>query len=245
MTVEPRKLSRFVLALALLVMFAGRSTPAEVQSKSKDIAGTTVDYVVVLPNGYNPAKTYPAVLAFPGGAQDSDMVEGTLERNWQLLGERLGYIVIIPEAPDGQLFLEGGAKVFPEFLVKLLADYKVLDGKFHIAGVSNGGLSAFHIASLYPQYFWSVTGLPGLLFDAKPARVQALSKLCIYMYAGSEDTNWLNSEKKQADLFRSQGFHVEFSEEKGEGHVMHTLDGEGAMRLFKQFEQARQGCAKQ
>jgi poly(3-hydroxybutyrate) depolymerase len=230
-------------ALAFVALLASNCLNAEVQNKSKDIGGTTIHYVVVLPNGYDPAKTYPTVLAFPGGAQDMDTVEGTLERNWRLLGERLGYIVVIPEAPDGQLYLEGGAKVFPEFLLKLLADYKVLDGKFHIAGVSNGGLSAFHIASLYPQYFWSVTGLPGLLFDSKPAKVQALSKLCIYMYAGSEDTGWLNSEKKQADLFRSQGFHVEFSEEKGEGHVMHTLDDEGAMRLFKQFERARQGCA--
>jgi poly(3-hydroxybutyrate) depolymerase len=232
-------------ALMMLAALAAACAHGEVQNKSKEIAGTTVNYVVVLPNKFDPAKAYPAVLAFPGGAQDMETVQGTLERNWRLLGERLGYIVIIPEAPDGELYLEGGAKVFPEFLAKLLADYKVLDGRFFIAGVSNGGLSAFHIASLYPQYFWSVTGLPGLLFDAKPAKVQALSKLCIYMYAGSEDTNWLNSEKKQADLFRSQGFHVEFSEEKGEGHVMHTLDGEGAMRLFKQFERARQGCTKQ
>lgn len=228
-------------AAALLMV---RSAAGEVVDKTKVIGGTTVNYEVVLPKGYDAAKTYPAVLAFPGGPQTTDMVDATVERNWQLLGERLGYIVIVPEAPNGELFFEGGAKVFPEFIVKLLADYKVLDNKFHIAGVSNGGLSAFHIASLYPQYFWSVTGLPGLLFDAKPARVEALAKLCIYMYAGSEDTGWLNSEKKQAEMLRAKGYTVEFSEEKGEGHVMHTLDGEGAARLFKQFEQARKGCGK-
>jgi poly(3-hydroxybutyrate) depolymerase len=233
------------LAFLFLAALAGQSARAEVQERSEVIGGTTVTYQVVLPNGYDSAKTYPAVLAFPGGDQTYDMVQGTLDRNWHLLGERLGYIVIVPEAPDGELFFEGGAKVFPEFLLKLLADYKVLDGKFHIAGVSNGGLSAFKIASLYPQYFWSVTGLPGLLFDTKPNYVQALSKMCIYMYAGSEDSGWLNSEKKQAEMFRAKGFSVEFSEEKGEGHVMHTLDGEGAMRLFKQFEQARRGCVKQ
>ncbi|HWF40319.1 MAG TPA: hypothetical protein VG322_17470 [Candidatus Acidoferrales bacterium] len=247
MTAQSTRLSGlWVLALALVALLFAGAARAEVQEKSKVIGGNTVIYDVVLPNGYDSAKTYPAVLAFPGGDQTYDMVQGTLERNWRLLGERLGYIIVVPEAPEGELFFEGGAKVFPEFLVKLLADYKVLDNKFHIAGVSNGGLSAFKIASLYPQYFWSVTGLPGLLFDAaKPNYVQALSKMCIYMYAGSEDTGWLNSEKKQADLFRSKGYTVEFSEEKGEGHVMHTLDGEGTMRLFKQFEQSRQGCAKQ
>jgi predicted esterase len=113
-----------------------------------------------------------------------------------------------------------------------------------MAGVSNGGLSAFHIAATYPQYFWSVTGLPGFLLDPTPARVHALAKLCIYMYAGELDTDWLDSEREQSAKLRAQGLTVEFNEEKGEGHVMGTLDGDGAARLFKQFEQARHGCGK-
>ena len=217
---------------------------AEVLDKTANIGGTQLEYKVILPKGYDAAKTYPAILAFPGGQQDMETVQGTLERNWRQQAEELGYIVIIPAAPNGDLFFEGGARVFPAFLVKLLGDFKVLQNKFHIAGVSNGGLSAFHIASLYPQYFWSVTGLPGFLGDRSAAQMRALAKLCIYMYAGENDTDWLQSEEQQAAQFRAQGYTVEFSEEKGEGHVMRTLDGKGAARLFKQFEQARQGCGK-
>jgi len=226
------------------VLLIAAACAAEVLDKTASIAGTAVQYKVVLPNGYDPAKTYPAVLAFPGGPQTMEMVDATLERNWRSQAERLGYIVIIPAAPNGQLFFEGGAKVFPEFLVKLLADYKILDNKFHMAGVSNGGLSAFHIAASYPQYFWSVTGLPGFLLDPTPARVHALAKMCINMYAGELDTDWLDSEREQSAKLRAQGLTVEFNEEKGEGHVMGTLDGNGAARLFKQFEQARHGCGK-
>jgi poly(3-hydroxybutyrate) depolymerase len=233
-----------LLFSAAAVMLAGQSVAAEVLDKAKDIAGTTVHYKVILPKGYDPAKAYPAVLAFPGGPQTMGTVEGTVERNWREEAERLGYIVIVPAAPKGQLFFEEGARVFPEFLVKLLGDFKIEDNKFHIAGVSNGGLSAFHIAASYPQYFWSVTGLPGYLLDATPARVRALAKMCINMYAGEMDTDWLESEKEQAAHFRGQGFVVEFSEEKGQGHVMRTLESEGAVRLFKQFEQARHGCGK-
>jgi poly(3-hydroxybutyrate) depolymerase len=232
-----------LLTMAAVLLIAG-ACAAEVLDKTASIAGTAVQYKVVLPNGYDPAKTYPAVLAFPGGPQTMEMVDATLERNWRSQAERLGYIVIIPAAPNGQLFFEGGAKVFPAFLVKLLADYKILDNKFHMAGVSNGGLSAFHIAASYPQYFWSVTGLPGFLLDPTPARVHALAKMCINMYAGEQDTDWLDSEREQSAKLRAQGLTVEFSEEKGEGHVMGTLDGDGAARLFKQFEQARHGCGK-
>ena len=230
------------LFTAAVVMLADQPLAAEVLDKTRDIAGTTVRYKVILPTGYDPAKAYPAVLAFPGGPQTMGTVEGTLERNWREQAERLGYIVVIPAAPNGRLFFEEGARIFPEFVVKLLGDFKVLNQRFHIAGVSNGGLSAFHIAASYPQYFWSVTGLPGYLPDATPARTRSLVKMCIHMYAGELDPGWLESEREQAAAFRAQGMAVQFSMEKGQGHVMRTLEGEGAARLFKQFEQARQGC---
>jgi len=226
------------------VMLLGQPLAAEVLDKTADISGTKLQYKVILPNGYDPAKAYPAILAFPGGPQAMSMVEGTVARNWREQAESLGYIVIVPAAPNGDLFFEEGDRVFPAFIVKLLGDFKILQNKFHIAGVSNGGLSAFHIASLYPQYFWSVTGLPGFLDEATPERTRALAKMCIYMYAGEMDPGWLRSEREEAAKFRGQGFTVEFNEEKGQGHVMRTLEGPGAARLFKQFEQARQGCSK-
>jgi poly(3-hydroxybutyrate) depolymerase len=237
------RVQKFFLT-AVAVTLAAQSLSATVLDKTKVVAGTAIHYKVVLPSGYDPAKAYPTVLAFPGGLQTMDTVEGTLERNWVLLAERLGYIVVIPAAPYGQLFFEGGDKIFPEFIVGILADFKVLNNKLHIAGVSNGGLSAFHIAALYPQYFISVTGLPGYLGDASPEHVRALAGMCINMYAGEMDTGWLNAEKQQAAQFRALGMSVQFSEEKGEGHVMRTLDGEGASRLFDQFAQARKGCGK-
>src|ERR1019366_295478 len=98
-------------------------------------------------------------------------------------------IVVIPAAP-GRLFFQGGERVFPEFLKQILGDYKILDNKLHIAGASNGGISAFFIAASYPQYFLSVTGFPGYLPDLTPARVQALAKMCINMHVGELDTGW-------------------------------------------------------
>src|ERR1700747_354161 len=234
-----------LLLVAASVILASHPLGANVLDKTANIAGVTVHYKLILPKGYNSAKEYPAVLAFPGGPQNMDTVEGTVERNWHEEAERLGYIVIVPAAPTGQLFFEkGAAKIFPEFLTRLLSDFKIQGGKFHIAGVSNGGLSAFHIAASYPEYFWSVTGLPGYLLDASAARVATLSKMCVYMYAGEKDTDWLEAERAQAAQFRAQGFIVEFSEEKGQGHVMLTLEGPAAARLFKQFEQPRRGCSK-
>jgi predicted peptidase len=229
---------------AVLFLVAGQPASAKVYDKDTTIAETPVHYKLVLPKDYDPEKAYPAVLAFPPGAQTADMVLTTLERNFRAEAERRGYIVVIPAAPRGRLFFEEGSKVFPEFLKHLLAEYKIRDNKFHIAGMSNGGLSAFYIAATYPQYFWSVTGFPGYLPDATPERVSALAKMCINMHVGELDTGWLASMKTQSEQLRAQGFTVRFTVEKGESHVLSTLTGPGAARLFNQFEEARMGCSK-
>jgi len=228
--------------IAAAVLVVGQSLSGEVLDKVKAIRGTFVHYKLVLPKGYDSAKAYPAVLAFPGGPQTYTIVEGTLERNWRTEAERRGYIVVIPAAPDGDLFFEEGARVFPEFLTQLLNDFKVAGNKFHIAGMSNGGLSAFHIAASYPLYFWSVTGFPGYLLDPTASRVRALANLCINMHVGELDPDWLSAMKQQSDQFHAQGFTVRFTVEKQQGHRLDTLAGDGAARLFNQFEEASHGC---
>jgi len=232
----------FVRAIAPLVLAV--CLHAKASDKSIDIAGVTLHYKVVLPKDYDTAKAYPAILAFPPGGQGADMVLSTLMRNWLPEAERRGYIVFVPAAPNGKLFFEEGARVFPEFLDKMLAEYKIRDNKFHVAGMSNGGISAFYIASAYPQYFWSVTGFPGYLPNATPANVNALAKMCIYMHVGEFDSGWVQEMKDQATQFRAKGFTVRFTIEKGESHVLGTLQGPGAARLFDQIEEARQGCSK-
>jgi len=232
-------------ALAAAIFLANLPAFAEVQEKTAKIAKTTVQYKVILPKNYDPAKTYPAVLAFGGGPQTMEVVDGTIHRNWQQEAESRGYIVILPAAPNGVLFYEGGEKIFPEFIIKILADYKIQDNKFHAAGMSNGGISAFHVAASYPQYFWSVTGFPGYLPDATPARVGALAKMCINMHVGEFDQlGWTGDIQQQAAMLKKKGLKVQFTIEKGQPHRLDTFAGAGAKRLFDEFEQARQGCAK-
>ena len=234
---------RLFVAAAFLLL-ASRSAFADVLDKTATVSGATVQYKVVLPNGYDPAKAYPGVLAFPGGPQNMDTVEGAVERYWRDEAPRRGYIIVIPAAPNGDLFFEGGDRIFPAFITKILSDYKIQGNKLHIAGVSNGGISAFHIAASYPQYFLSVTGFPGYLPDATPARVKALSKMCINMHVGELDTDWREGMKKQADDFRAQGYTVRFTVEKGQHHRLETFEGDGAARFFNQFEEASKGCGK-
>src|SRR5262245_24842030 len=152
-TAKAWRTARWMLAVAAVAVLSPRPASAEVLEKSKKVAGVTVQYKVVLPAGYDASKAYPAIVALGGGPQTMNTVDGVLNRNLRAEAEKRGYIVVAPAAPNGELFFEEGARIFPEFLKAILADYKIADGKFHIAGPSNGGIAAFHGAAANPQDF--------------------------------------------------------------------------------------------
>jgi poly(3-hydroxybutyrate) depolymerase len=232
-------------AAAAVAMFAAQPVRAELLEKTKKVGGTTVHYKVVLPDGYDPAKAYPGILALGGGPQTMNTVDSILNRNFRAEAEKRGYIVVAPAAPDNQLFFEDGARIFPEFLKMILADYRIQDGKFHIAGPSNGGIASFHVAAANPQYFLSITAFPGYMWEPTAAKLQSISKMCVFMYVGELDEYmWHGEMKKEAEFLRSRGAVARYTVEKGQPHRMETLAGASAGRLFDGFEEAMKGCSK-
>jgi poly(3-hydroxybutyrate) depolymerase len=236
---------RVFAAAVVVATLATQAVQAELLEKSRKVAGTTVQYKVVLPSGYDPAKAYPAILAFGGGPQTMNMVDSVLRRNFREEAEKRGYIVVAPAAPDDQLFFEEGARIFPEFLKMILADYKIRDNKFHIAGPSNGGIAAFHVAAANPEYFLSITAFPGYMWEPSPAKLRAISKMCVFMYVGENDEYmWHPEMKKEAELLRSMGTVARYTVEKAQPHRLETLAGANAGRLFDGFEETKTSCTR-
>jgi predicted peptidase len=241
---RPSRLPQLFLGVVLAICIS-QPAEAEVLERTKKLGATTVMYKVVLPNGYDPAKTYPAILALGGGPQGLREMDSVLNRNFRTEAEKRGYIVIAPAAPDGELFFEGGDLIFPEFLKMILEDYKIEGNKFHIAGPSNGGIAAFHIAAANPQYFFSITAFPGYMWEPSRAKLQAISKMCVFMYVGENDEyRWHPEMQKEAEFLRSQGTVARYTVEKGQPHRLETLAGANAGRLFDGFEQTQKGCSQ-
>lgn len=230
-----------VAALAV----AAHSAQAEVSERIMRVAGTTVNYKLVLPTGYDATKAYPAILVFGGGPQTMNTIEGALARNFQTEAEQRGYIVIGPAAPDGDLFFYDGDRIFPEFFDNILATYKIDGGKFHVAGPSNGGIAAMHVAAKHPQYFLSATAFPGYLWQPTEAKLRKLEGICAYFYVGEHDEyRWHDEMQREAEYLSSHGSVARYSLEKDQPHRIETLAGTGAARLFEGFEAARQGCRR-
>jgi poly(3-hydroxybutyrate) depolymerase len=231
-------------AAAAVAMSASQPLQAELLEKTKNVGGTTVHYKIVLPNGYDPAKAYPGILVLGGGPQTMNTIDSVLSRNFRAEAEKREYIVVAPAAPDGRLFFEDGARIFPEFLKLILADFKIQDNKFHIAGPSNGGIAAFHVAAANPQYFLSVTAFPGYMWEPSAAKLQAISQMCVFMYVGELDEYmWHGEMKKEAEFLRARGTVARYSVEKGQPHRLETLAGANAARLFDGFEETKKGCS--
>jgi predicted esterase len=227
--------------LAVLVQPAG----AEIGQRVMRVAGTSVQYKIVLPDGYDAAKEYPAVLVMGGGPQTMDTVDRTLERNFRAEAERRGYIVVAPAAPDGQLFFQGGERIFPEFLDTILANYKVTGRKFHVAGPSNGGIAAMHVAAQHPSYFLSATAFPGYLWRPTDSKLRELTQLCVFLYVGEHDEyRWHDEMRREAEFLTAAGAVARYTLEQGEGHRLETLAGANAARLFAGFEEASRGCKR-
>jgi poly(3-hydroxybutyrate) depolymerase len=235
---------RVVVALGLLSSLPQQAN-AEIAQRVMRVAGTSVRYKIVLPDGYDAAKAYPAVLVMGGGPQTLDTVDRTLERNFRVEAERRGYIVVAPAAPDGELFFEGGDRIFPEFLETILANYKIVGGKFHVAGPSNGGIAAMHVAAQHPSYFLSATAFPGYLWRPTDAKLRAMTQLCVFLYVGEHDEyRWHDEMRREAELLRAAGAVARYTLEQGQGHRLETLAGANAARLFDGFEEASRGCTR-
>ena len=226
-----------VAAVFLCALLAAASTAsAELLEKTGTFAGLKVTYKVVLPDGFDPARTYPLVLVFTGGPQTLQIATGTIENDWRKEAERRGYIVIAPASPNGELFFEGADRIFPAFLDQLLRDYHVKGGVMHVAGHSNGGLSTFHVAARYPKYFSTVTGYPGLLDGADVARADVLKDKCLFMHVGDQDPGWMSPMQEQAKDLSKRGFKIRIAVEKNQVHRLKAQEIDLSRRLFDEIE---------
>jgi hypothetical protein len=106
-------------------------------------------------------------------------------------------------------------------------------------------IAALHVAAENPQYFLSVTAFPGYMWRPSSARLERISKMCVFMYVGEHDPyRWHNEMKKEAEYLSARGTVARYTVESGQPHRLDTLAGDNAARLFDGFEESRKGCSR-
>lgn len=203
-----------------------------------DIDGTTVDYVTVVPEGFELGDTAPVLLALPPGSQDLGLTESVTNSVYRTEAVSRGWVVVSPAAPNGELYF-GGSEVLIGGLLEWMAGWVDAEGGApHLSGISNGGISAFRAAALRPDGFLSIVVFPGFpRSDEDKAALSDLAGVPVRMFAGETDTSWVESMQAAFDTLNGFDADVTFDVLDGEGHVMASLaDG---VRVFDELDALR------
>lgn len=203
--------------------------------------GTFIHYVVVLPEGYTPTRTYPALLAFPGGSQSIDRAVSTTERFWEFEAKKRGVIVISPAAPSparpyyvsSDIYEVEAIDLIPEFLGAIRSRYSIDPAKIHLAGHSNGGVSAFRLGVRYPELFDAMTviaGCPAELIDYN--RLELLRGMRISFFVGAIDADWRNCMTITRMRLESLGIPASLVVVPRNGHLVPDLSFQKSGPIF-------------
>ncbi len=196
---------------------------------------TILEYALVLPDNFSADQTYPILLALPPGDQTEAMVEAGLNY-WEAEAIRRGWIVVSPIAPNFTLFFRGSESYIPEFLNRIAAQFPPEGGKFHVAGVSNGGVSSFRIAINSPDLVQSVVVLPGYPLDGfDQDNLANLKEIPIAMFVGENDGAWVTRMQTAEQNLQEIGATVTLDIRPGEGHVIRSINGEQLYDLLDSF----------
>lgn len=230
---------RVVLAALGLALVAAAGAHGE---EDPDEGEPELRYTLTLPAKFDPKVAYPAVLALPPGSQDESMVELAHQLYWDY-AEARDWIVVSPVAPDGVLFFQGAEERIPGLLDSIARRFRIEGGRFHLAGISNGGISAFRVAGAHPDRFCSLVvfpGLPGTERDFE--RLEGLTGMPVRMLVGGEDGPWVDRMRLTDERLRTLGGDVSLRVLPGVGHVI----GEQfrAVELFDLLDSLRKGRAR-
>ena len=189
-----------------------------------EIDGVLVDYVSVVPDGFRRGDTAPVLFAFPPGGQDIGTTEAVTDSVYRSEAVARGWVVISPAAPGGTLFFNGSETLVPG-LVQWMKTWVTPEGDApHLAGVSNGGISAFRAAGANPELFTSVLVFPGFpRSEEDQENLEKLGDIPVRMFVGENDTGWVAPMQETLASLNELGADASLEVVPNEGHVISTL----------------------
>ena len=213
-------------------------TPGGLAVGELSIDGTIVSYVTVVPDGFEAGGTAPVLVAFPPGGQDLALTRAIVEGTYLSEAVTRGWVVVSPAAPEGQLYFNGSEALVPALLDWIESWVTLSGGRLHLAGISNGGISAFRVAGQNPDRFQSILVFPG--FPSSDADREALADLAgvpVRIFVGEQDTGWIGSMEQTRATLADLGGDVTLEIVPDEGHVIRSLsDG---VRIFDELDALR------
>jgi len=212
-----RRTAPLAALAALTALTASPSVAGDAWQTLKTEDGTTIEFQLHLPDGYDASKAYPAVLALPPGNQDRSMVDAIL-KPWKDDWRADGWIVISPAAPAHASYYGKAAGLLTELMDHVAASHPIAGEKYHLLGVSNGGRSAFQIGLDAPDRFASLVVIPGVPVGEGWDQLSDLAGVSVTLVVGSEDGGWTSGSARATERLKAAGVDAELVVVEGQGH---------------------------
>ena len=215
---------RIICAILILIYFF----PIEGSSQNNRLydsfkrGSDNYKYTYFLPDNYDTAKVYPVIIGPGEGIQKSDNsifldMDDPTEYGW-----------IVVEFP----IWKQNSNVVRSLMDRLRVMHKVEGNKFHILG---SGANCFGHTIANPDYFHSVTGIPGNPKSKEVAQIEKLKNVKVQNIVGTKDTIWLKSAREFHELYEELGIVSTLDMIPGGGHDLNALIGQGFMERMEKL----------
>jgi len=158
--------SRMFALILALSLFGISTTHAQDFETFKARNGVSMDYTVLLPEGYDASKGYEAVLAFEDTYTDQSDAEAMIETLWAEPAHRAGWIVVVPLTPGEDWRTHPIHHALNDLMDEVSQNYSVHHNKYHILGYGQGGTDiASTWSSMSREYFNGLVAIGGTPYD--------------------------------------------------------------------------------
>ncbi|HAD82800.1 MAG: hypothetical protein A2509_00475 [Candidatus Edwardsbacteria bacterium RIFOXYD12_FULL_50_11] len=203
------------------------------------IKGRTNQPVVLLPEGFDPGKKYPLLIAMHGfGGEPVNF-----SKAFKAAGSKKGYIVCCPYAPEvmGKNSFNWGEweqadRRIMETIALLKAKYQIDEKRMIIAGFSQGGYYSYYLGLKHPDIFiGSIPIGPGYGTELDPLMAEAAkNKIIFYVLMGElEPEERIEKNIQAIRQFTKAGITASFNFFSGVGHA---LPGDANFELVRAIE---------
>jgi hypothetical protein len=123
-----------------------------------------IPYVVLLPEGYDPQRSYPAAMAFSPGDRGIRATDYTLDALWADASSRAGWIVVCAAEPSNGWINHPSHHALNALLSEVSKRHDVDGDRFHFIGLGQGARPAAIYSGMSRKYVASLTLVDNLPF---------------------------------------------------------------------------------
>lgn len=165
------------------------NTPAErgFLSRTVNVGGKDMKYVVYVPQSYDPAKPMPSIIFLNGAGEcGTDGYRQVYHFGGAIMlkADEWPFIIMFPQKQDVKTKWEDEEPMVMEVLSKTKAEFNVDDSRLYLTGLSQGGHGTWTIAAKHPDMFAAIAPCCGW---ADEDVAKSVSKLPIWTFHGDKD----------------------------------------------------------